>query len=182
MSLGKGGTESQSTTDVWSQQAPYLQDLYSQAQSFLPQAQQGNQGMMDAAQGAWQNALSPQTNPYLQQMGQTGLDQINRNLTQDILPAIGNEAMGGMNLGSSRHGIAEGLATQGAQIAGGDFLTNLYGGQYQGDQNRALGALAMTPSMQNMQWNPLQQYAGLLGGPVTTGQSASDSKRFGIGL
>ena len=42
--------------------------------------------------------------------------------------------------GGSRQGIAEGLSTQGLMDSIGDYGTNLYGGQYQSDQNRALAA------------------------------------------
>lgn len=182
MSGSKSTSETQSSSDVWRQQSPFLQDLYNQAQGAVPGMQNQANQLTGQMQQPWLQAMNPQGNPYLEQMGQTGLDQINRNLTQDILPSINNEAMGGMNLGSSRQGIAEGLATQGAQIAGGDYLTNLYGQQYQQDQNRAMQAMQMAPIFQQMQNNPLQQYAGLLGGPAMTSQSSGESKRIGGGI
>jgi hypothetical protein len=180
MSVGKGQSSQQSTTDVWGPQAPYLKQLYEQAAGNMPGA--GTPGFAGPARGAWEQMINPQANPYLENMGEAGLGQINRNLTQNVLPAIGNEAMGGMNLGSSRHGVAEGLATQGAQIAGGDFLTNLYGNQYQGDQNRALTALLNTGRVQDIDWNALNNFARLIGSPTKVGQSSGDSKSMSVGI
>ena len=182
MSGSKSDAESQSTTDVWNQQTPYLQDLYSQAQAGVPGSQQMAGDLTGQIMQPWQQAMNPQGNPYLEQMGQSGLDQLNRNFTQNIMPAISNEAMGGMNLGSSRQGVAEGIAAQGNQLAGADYLTKLYGGQYQQDQNRAMQAMQMGPMFQQMQNNPLQQYAALLGAPTKTGQSTSNSKGMGLSL
>lgn len=80
------------------------------------------------------------TNPYLQQMGQSGLDQMFQNYSRNVNPNItgGAEMSGGM--GGSRQGIAEGNALGDLFSGGYNFLGNLYGGQYQSDQNRRLAA------------------------------------------
>lgn len=182
MSVGKSGSEGQSTSDVWRTQQPYLEQLYSQASGMLPGMNREAAGFAGPAQGAWEQMINPQGNPYLEGMGQAGLDQISRNFNQNIMPGIRNEAMGGMNLGSSRQGVAEGIAAGEATRAGTDFLTNLYGNQYQMDQNRALGALLNTGQVQNIPWQALQNYGGLIGAPTKTGQSTSESKGLSIGL
>jgi len=88
----------------------------------------------------YQNLMNPQGNPYLDQMFNRGAGNMVQQWGNNIMPQIsGNAEMGG-GLGGSRQGIAEGLATQGLMDSMGDYGVNLYGGQYQSDQNRALAA------------------------------------------
>jgi hypothetical protein len=115
-------------------QAPFLENLFQQAQGVagqqmggIGQAAQGfaNQGLGSIASGfgsmqAGANALSPFTNPNNQlanqQIGLLGQD-INRQFTRDIMPSLTQSAIGGGGLGGSRGQIAAGLAAQGAQDA-----------------------------------------------------------------
>lgn len=182
MSGGKSKSETNSSQGVWGTQSPYLSDLYSQAQGALPgaQAQAGQIGQQGI--NAWGNMLNPQGNPYLQAMNQQGLNQIGETYQNQILPGINNAAMGAGSLGSSRQGIAQGLAAQGATREMGNFTTNLYGQQYQQDQNRAMGALAMLPQMQNSPWAALQGYQQMIGGPTVLGSSSGRSKSLQGGV
>ena len=182
MSVGKSGSEGSSSSGVWGTQQPYLQQLYQQASEMLQSQGRESAGFAGPAKGAWEQMINPQGNPYLEGMGQAGLDQLNKNFNENILPGIQGNAMGGMNLGSSRQGVAQGLAAGETQRAGSDFLTNLYGNQYQGDQNRALAALLNTGQVQNLPWQGLQNFAGLIGPPTKTGQSSNESKGLSIGL
>lgn len=99
---------------------------------------------MANAQGAGFDTLrgmmSPQENPYLQQMFGAGTRALTDTFNNQILPGISGGAEMGGGLGGSRQGIAEGLAAQGAQQALGDYGANFFGGQYAGDMNRALTA------------------------------------------
>lgn len=83
---------------------------------------------------------NPMGNPYLDQMAGSGLNNLYQQYSQNVMPAIGNSAEMGGGLGGSRQGIAQGLATQGLLDSSSDYLTNLYGGQYQSDMDRALQA------------------------------------------
>lgn len=65
--------------------------------------------------------LDPGTNPYVQNAVKAATDPIFQNLAQNTIPGQqGTAAAGsGVNYGGSREGVAEGLATQGAQRAAG---------------------------------------------------------------
>jgi hypothetical protein len=125
-----------------------------------------SQGLMPnqigQAQGAWQSALnSPDVanNPYVmnQVMAQSGL--LNRNLSENIMPQIQDGATAAGQSGSSRQGVAEGIASRGTQEAIGrqaaSTMGNAYGqglaaqGNAIGQANNTLG-LGMLPG-QTMQ-------------------------------
>jgi len=95
--------------------------------------------------------LDPGTNPYVQNAVKAATDPIFQNLAQNTIPTDqGNAASGsGVNYGGSREGIAEGLATQGAQRAAGQAGASI--------MNTALGqgltatnqAIAQAPTFSN---------------------------------
>lgn len=80
-------------------------------------------------------------NPYLNaQVGQLGED-VGRQFREQILPGIGGQFQGAGQRGSSRQGVAEGLAAQGALDQFTRGATNLRAGAY-GQQIDAAGQLA----------------------------------------
>ena len=72
-------------------------------------------------------------------------------------------------MGSSRQGIAEGLAIGDANQAVTDMAANLYSE----DRNRMLGALGMSGQLGNfgmsIPWYAMNQFSGLLGKPNALG-------------
>ena len=97
-------------------------------------------------------ALDPNSNPGLRGAIDAATRPLFENLTQTILPSIRGEAAGSGNIGSSRQGIAEGLATQGTQRAASDAASNIaFSGYNAGldSMNRALGSLGSTLDAQN---------------------------------
>ena len=180
-SLTKSKSQSQQTSSVWDQMAPYLTDLYSRGQGLVDQFQP-NQQMGQQAEQAWGGMINPQGNPYLDQMAGNFQNQL----------GIMNQQSGGQaaltgGYGGGRHGVAEALNTQNMSQQMGNF----YGGQYQADQNRAmqgqLGALGMGQSIlgmapQQQQMQNLQQYGGLIGSPVLESQGTSTSASKSKGL
>lgn len=71
--------------------------------------------------------LDPGTNPYVQNAVKAATDPIFQDLSQRTIPqqqATG-AAGSGVNYGGSREGVAEGLATQGAQRAAGQAGANV---------------------------------------------------------
>lgn len=118
-------------------------DLYTQGpQSYYPgqtyadqtQAQlQGQSGGLNFAQGAMQDTagsalganrlmtsgdlLYANSNPYLQQNISDANSLIARDFNENIMPSIGQGAQGAGQYGSSRQGIAEGIAGRGAAEA-----------------------------------------------------------------
>lgn len=176
MSASKG--ESEQSTGVWKGQKPFLRDLYQQGQQTLPGAIDLNEQLMGSILPAYQNILSGGPNPYLQQMGQAGLDQLQQNFGQTQANIRGNAAQT-MNLGSSRQGVAEGLAAQQMTTESSNFLNQLYGGQYQADMNRQLGAIGLGQQLAQQPYAPLAGYSNIIGQPVTVGSGSSKSKAAG---
>lgn len=69
---------------------------------------------------------------------QAGTRDIYRNLNEQALPGIASNAVGSGNTGSTRRGIAEGIAMRGANDAAADVAANLRGNAY----NTAYGVAA----------------------------------------
>lgn len=84
--------------------------------------------------------MNPQQNPYLDQMVQSASRGLIQNYGENVLPGIQGQATAAGHYGSSRQGIAEGIAARGLTDSLSDISTGLYGGQYQSDMNRALSA------------------------------------------
>jgi len=131
--------------------APYTNQAMPAWSNFLQGGQFGGYtpdmsgaNQMAAGQGpgfdTYQNLMNPQGNPYLDAMFNSGAGNMIQNWGNNIMPGIANNSEMSGGLGGSRQGIAEGLSSQGLMDSIGDFGTNLYGGQYQSDQNRALAA------------------------------------------
>jgi hypothetical protein len=76
------------------------------------------------------------SNPYLPNQAQAITSQVTNNLQRQVLPGINSGAMASGGFGGSRHGIAQGLAIGETNQGLSNSLANLYGGAYEGDQNR----------------------------------------------
>lgn len=104
--------------------------------------------------------LSPDSNPWLRQQGDAVADTLSRQLTESALPAIRSGtsvASGPYSGGSSREGIAQGLAIDRTSRSTGDALASLYGGAYQA------GLSSMGDALRT---NPLTQASQLFGSQV----------------
>jgi len=77
-------------------------------------------------------------NPYTAQQAQNLQATSNQNLSQNVMPGIGHGAIAAGQYGSSRQGIAEGVAAGNAQAGVNTGQANLYSNAYQTDQNNAL--------------------------------------------
>jgi len=172
-----GSTQgSLNTQDVFGAQQPALQQLYGAAQGLLGQsggAGMGAQGVANDARGAWLQQLQPGGNPYFSQSMQGAIDAATRGFNQNVLPGLADAGVAAGAYGMPRDQLARGQA---AGMFGQD-LTNMVGQmatqQYQGDQNRALGALGMAGQMQGLQLAPLQLAGQMIGGPTVLGQASS---------
>ena len=171
---------------------------YNQAQGALGQQGAALGGpQMQQAQGT----LGRLQNPGMDPMMDVYSRQIGQNFNEQVMPGLRGDAMLAGGLGNSRAGIAQGLAgaRAGQQIQ--DFGAQLYGqnqdralqaansaGALQGALSGAYGqmgqqALGNAQFGMGIPWYNLQQYAGLLGGPVmedlggmgSTGSSGSGS-------
>lgn len=91
-------------------------------------------------------ALDPNSNPALQATISAATRPIFEGLTQVALPQIRGEARSTGNFGSSKQGIAEGLASQGASQAAGDVGTNIAYQGYQSGLDAMMRNLGLLPS------------------------------------
>lgn len=97
--------------------------------------------------GVWR----PENNPALQGTIDAATRPIMETLTRSTLPAIRGEAERTGNFGSSRQGIAEGLASQGASQAVGDTAARVANANYQTNVEAQLRALNLLPQTQAAQ-------------------------------
>ena len=133
---------------------------------FDPSQVAGQEGALDSAgvqtdlarQGAgtssyWTNpnALDITNNPGLQGNIDAATRPITQALTEGTLPAIRDSAEKSGNFGSSRQGIAEGLASGRASQAIGDATSKIVSSAYDTNVNAQLKALGLLPSTEAAQ-------------------------------
>jgi len=170
----------------------------------LQQAQQGAFGTNQLAQFA--QTMNPLTQNNIRRLGQ----DISDTFRQQILPGLGSDFQAAGQRGSSRQGVAEGLAAQGALRSFGagaaDIYNNAYGQAQQSSAQLAqlgqgaqgqflqgqLGGLGAVPGLTQAQFMPFQIGAGIVGQPSTltssfgldqrTARSQSSGSGSGSGL
>lgn len=136
---------------------------------FNPLQQAGQAGAVQAAAGpatelaqtgqGLQNFLSgpvlyPETNPALAAATQAAIRPIAQQFTQSVLPNIRSGFQNAGQYGSSRQGIAEGLASQGFLDAAGGAAANLQNQAYQGGLEALSRGLFALPQTQALQFAP----------------------------
>lgn len=89
-------------------------------------------------------ASDPTKNPALLQELNTVRQRLTENLTQNVLPTIRSGAVQAGQLGGTRQGIAEGLATKGTQQAVGDASARILNNAFNAGLQAQLGALGQT--------------------------------------
>jgi len=164
---GGGGQQQQATTY---QPTAQQTDLYQKAQTFsdagapdvsgganlFQQASQSSQnlagqlpGLIAPAQGASNfaltDAINPGSNPALQEYIKLANNQLTQQYQQQVAPALRNQAVAAGNVGSSRAGIAEGLARQGLVDAQGRQTAAMSSQGYGQGLNAMMQALGMAP-------------------------------------
>lgn len=170
-------SRSKSQQGVWSEQSPYLQDIYGQAQNLFGAGGPQAQNLVGQAQQAWGQQLQadPSQSPYFQRAVGAAINPMVEQFTQQVIPQLRSGAIAGGTFGGSRRGMAEGMAAQGLGRQIGDIVSQMGQGAYaQGLQARQ-GALGMAPGMVGLQYAPLERYAGLIGGPTTLSSSSGYS-------
>jgi hypothetical protein len=91
-------------------------------------------------------ALDPSTNPAEAAQIRAATLPIEQQLTEGTLPALREQATGVGQTGSSREGVAEGIASRGASQAEGATAANIANTDYQNALDQMTKALALTPS------------------------------------
>lgn len=100
-------------------------------------------------------ALDPNTNPGLRGAISAAQRPLYEQLNEQILPNIRGEAVGSGNYGSSRQGIAEGLAAGRTQAAAGDAASNIAFQGYNTGLEATNRALALLPQTMQAQIAPM---------------------------
>lgn len=133
---------------------------------FNPNEAQGQQsvlGQTGKIQGLADNAASannfytsgdiwnPSSNPNLQGAIDATTRPLYQNLTNTVLPAIRTDATQTGNYGSSRQGVAEGLATQSTQQAAADAAAKVAQNEYETNVAAQQRAEALVPTLQQAQ-------------------------------
>jgi len=124
-----------------------------------PLSQLAGQGMQ-ATQFGLGPVLSPESNPYLRQMGQAMIDPMLQN-TMEALRGIQSQALAQGAYGGSREGLLGAQTIGNLQRNMGNALTSLYGNAYGQGLNFMQGTMGMLPQMANLQLAPGQVLAGL---------------------
>lgn len=152
---------------------PQAQQFYSQAMGdyFNPYASAEFQQAFDV-QNPYQSQQyqdiisgSVANNPVLQSQIEMGQQDINRNMQENILPSIASGAVATGNTGSTRRGVAEGVAMRGAMEQGSDLATMMQTNAY----NQALN--------QAGQWAGGEQFGQQAG--MTGAQMGAGGEQFG---
>ena len=210
--MGKSKSSSAPAT-VWQPQAEKLKGLYGGAEQLYstqepvnPMMQRGwgsatdyagSQGLQDViggAQGALGRALDPsQQNPYLQRAMQSAIRPLTQNYQENVLSGITDQAVQSGQSGSSRQGIAEGIAGRGYLDQIGDITSQMAYGDYGAGMDRmmqgigqagAVANLGMMPSgiyggvgaaQQQAPWTNIERYRDVLGAPTTLGGGSKSS-------
>jgi len=213
MSIGGGQSHSsqssQSKQRIWEEQSPYLKGLYSSAQSMFDNPNQDLtagydaqrdyaqspelQKMISSTQGALSFNLDPSNagnNPYLQGAMQSAIRPLTQNYQENVLSGITDQAVQSGQSGSSRQGIAEGIAARGYLDQVGDISSQMAYQDYGAgmdrmgraiDQSGAVANLGMLPSSIQrdaglQDWAQLQRLQGTIGAPTSLTDSSGGGR------
>ena len=106
--------------------------------------------IMSGGYGTAQNAMNqltaagdPANNPFFQQAVQSAIRPVTEQFREQVLPGIGHGAQSAGQFGSSRQGIAEGIASRGYLDTVGDITANMGNAAYA----QGLGALSNAGSL-----------------------------------
>ncbi len=91
------------------------------------------------------DALRPESNPYLQQSVDAALGRTTRAFNEDVLPNIRSTFVGAGQGGSTRQGIAEGIAMDRLQQNLGDTAASMYSQAYNQGLDAMLRGVALSP-------------------------------------
>jgi hypothetical protein len=92
-------------------------------------------------------ALYPETNPALQAATDAAIRPLTQAFQQNILPSIRNDAVSSGQFGSSRQGIAEGIASQSLLQGIGDVSAQVQNEAYQNALDNMTRSLAFAPGV-----------------------------------
>jgi len=185
VSGGSSDSRSSSRTAPWAAQQPFLKDIYSRAEALYEEgpyeygpdrvagfnptqeralgmaAQRGGAGsdLTRAAQAETTSTLrgdylNPESNPHLQRFAEIGERNIRRGF-QNSLSGLGSSYEGAGRAGSGNMLARADIMREGLATGLGDFNAQLYGGAYEGERNRMMGAAGMSNDLANQDYRDL---------------------------
>ena len=132
-----------------------------QSQNYYSDAMMNYHNPYASVEYANQISDSVNNNPLLDQQIDQGYQDINRNLSENILPSIATGAVGTGNVGSMRRGVAEGVAARGAMEQGSDMAMGMRSNAYNQGINQANNWAQGEQFGQQYGMNAANQMAGL---------------------
>lgn len=195
----KGGGESTQVqkADPWSEQQPYLKDLFARAQQYMEgpapgyldrytqavnQAGQNAAPLSSSANEATNFLLTAARNPSANPAFQEYLNLSNKSLAdtfnQEVLPGLTSQTAAVGNVGSSRQGIVEALATRNLMDTMQRNTAGLTDSAYRAGLQATAQGVGLAPQTAQLNYLPaeavsremmaepglLQAYQGLIGG------------------
>ncbi len=186
MSKGGGSSTTTQVSEPWSGQKPYLQQGFQGAQDWMQSSQPqyynfpttipyssqtqqalnqqeamatGPSPLISGAQQANTELMGGGTNPYLDQMFNRAAGQLATNFRENVNPRIESyyEGIGGSPMSPS---LLQSLqSAQKSQYTDPmvDLANQMYGGQYNADQNRRLGAVQQAPTTYQLGYAPTEK-------------------------
>jgi uncharacterized membrane protein YgcG len=199
MSMNKSDASSSSQqtarswTDVWSNQIPYLESLYSTGSRVIGDMlnKQDPNSFATPAREAWARMLNPGKTPGLDASIAEAQRRAGEGFRENVMPAITESAVNANALGGDRGGIAAGIAGREAMREQSNIAQRMTLADYEGQQQRILQALSMSGGLQSLSQSslaPLLALAQIIGRPTTLsgsesqGTSQSESSGFGFGI
>lgn len=113
--------------------------------------------------------MNPESNAYLQAYAKNATQPIIDNLMQQILPGIGQSAVGAGGFGGTAHANLKENAINNALTTVGNTTDNIYSNAYGTNLNAYMQALGLTPTMLGVQSAPAQTL--LQAGGITDAQN-----------
>ncbi len=146
----------QSNINAGQQMAGYVPGMMGQAQGMMDQYGQWMQGGGPQIGQEYMNMMSPgeinaiqgnfEVNPFIEGQADAFGQAAQRQLEQNILPSTTSNALMAGQMGSSRHGIAQGLATANLGQSLQEATANLYGNAWQNAAQNQLTSRGQTLS------------------------------------
>lgn len=155
-------------------------DLQKQAQVDYLRANEGNKKFIadGTATNQWlQKApLDINNNPYFRGAVDASLRPYQQEFTQSVLPGIKSSGVSAGGLGSSRQGIAEGLASQSYAQKTGDIVAQMGSDAYKTGLGVSLAANQIAPTYAGLQYLPAQVKEAVGGQQQAWDQQAINDK------
>jgi hypothetical protein len=105
--------------------------------------------------------LDPASNPWLTSTYDAAAAGVRRNFDLSVLPALDSRFANAGRLGSGAYGAGLSEAARGLGENLGNVATSIYGGNYQSERDRQMGAVAAAPDLANADYTDINALGGV---------------------